>query len=166
MEPTVRFTEHGVSVEGPLASTIVNEGFGTPTQRGVELDWLEAMYLLQKGKLGISADAETTGRISSSNRDFWNLYAVFQDLLSQGQKVVFDERSGGLVARTGEKRGYITLSSEAPLTVEILRVKAEKFLRAGWTPLLAIVDDHGTPTYYRADTKPPAPDRGSATEET
>lgn len=155
MNSNYRLLSDGVFVGGAEASGLINEGFGTPVAGGVELDPLEALYLIQRDKIKLPADRDTLAALSSMRSSYWNVYAVYQDLASQGKKVKVEDENT-LRLSEGDKLGFIPLSFDQPLTVENLKKRISKITLAGWTPVLAIVDDHGTPTYYSVEIGAPS----------
>jgi tRNA splicing endonuclease len=150
-------TEKGVIVRGPIASSIINAGFGTPLSGlAVELNPLEAVYLILKKKLLAEDAQELVKTLSSTLKDFWSIYSIYADLTDQGKKVAYDDELGCILQIKGEKRGYVPLSYDRPLTLKALVEKAKKLEELGWIAVLAIVDEHGTVTYYSVNTRPPS----------
>jgi tRNA splicing endonuclease len=152
------FTADGLVVGGTLASQLINLGYGTP--RGdstVEISSVEAAYLMLKNKLQLPNSETVLKKLASTRHDFWSIYAIYSDLTNQGKKLAYDYETGAIIQKEGEKRGYIPLGVDTPMTLRGLMNRAKQFEEVGWVPVLAIVDEHGTPTYYSLDTRPPTP---------
>jgi len=149
-------TPNGLFVGPPLSSTLLNSGFGTPRGSGVELGEMEAVYLILRGRIEVDNPEEIIKTLSSRKRGFWTVYAVFADLSNQGKKIFYDDELGIILQREGEKMVYIPLSLDKPMTLKNLLARAKTYVERSWTPVLAIVDEHGTPTYYSVDTRPPS----------
>ncbi|MEM3799193.1 MAG: hypothetical protein QXH56_03765 [Thermoprotei archaeon] len=152
----IELTPGGLLVGPPLSSTLLNSGFGTPRGTSVELGEVEAVYLILRGRIEVGNPEEIVKALSSRKRGFWTVYAVFADLSNQGKKLFYDDEKGIILQREGEKMVYIPLSLDKPMTLKTMLAKASTYVEMNWTPVLAIVDEHGTPTYYSLDTRPPS----------
>jgi len=155
-EKLIELTQDGVLVKPPLSSTLLNSGFGSPKGSCVELAEMEAVYLILKGKMEVEDPDGFIKTLSSRRKGFWTVYSVYADLANQGKKISYDDQIGVILQKEGEKRVYIPLSLDKPMTLKSLVSKAKTYVETGWTPVLAIVDEHGTPTYYSIDTRPPS----------
>jgi hypothetical protein len=151
-----KVTEKGVLVDPPLSSALINAGFGTPRGQAVVLDDLEAVFLIFRGKLEVDNPEDTIRKLSARRKGFWTVYAVYADLCGQGKKLFYDGELGVVLQKEGEKIVYIPLSLDKPMTLKKVFSKSQRYVDGGWTPVLAIVDEHGTPTYYSVDTRPPS----------
>lgn len=158
-------TESGVLVKPPLSSTLLNDGFGSPKGACAELGEIEAVYLVLQGRLDTENPDLFVKTLSSRRKGFWTIYSVYSDLRSQGRKVHYDDELGVLLQKEGEKTVYIPLSVDKPMTLKSMFAKAKRYVEAGWTPVLAIVDEHGTPTYYSIDISPPSKESLASEEE-
>lgn len=161
----VELTERGVVVKPPLSSTLLNSGFGSPKGGQVELGEIEAVYLILQGKIEVEDPDAIVKTLSSRRKGFWTVYSVYADLRSQGKKVQYDDELGVLLQKEGEKMVYIPLSLDKPMTLKAMLEKAKRYVEDGWTPVLAIVDEHGTPTYYSIDIRPPSKESFASEEE-
>jgi tRNA splicing endonuclease len=150
------FTADGLVVSGAFASQLISSGYGSPRKdSAVEISSVEAVYLILKNKLQLPDNEAVLKKLASARRDFWSVYAIYSDLANQGKKLAYDYETGAIIQREGEKRGYIPLGVDTPMTLKGLMNRAKQFEEVGWVPVLAIVDEHGTPTYYSLDTTPP-----------
>ncbi len=160
MEDSVTLEGGALVINGAGASALIEAGLGEPLgANSVRLEALEGVYALLRERV-ISSDApELIRRLSDSRPDFWALYAVFSDLANQGKRVSFDSEADAILQREGEKRSYLVLSVDTPMTLADIIARASKFEEVGWTPVLAIVDEHGTPIYYSVSSRPPSIER-------
>jgi len=146
-----------VFIEGQLADTLLGQGFGEPAGASrIRVNSFEGVYLVFRDRFAVKDKKAVINALSQGRKDFWTVYHVYSDLLDQGKKITFDERTGCIMQKEGEKRVYIPLSSDDPLTPTGIHDKAKALEELGWAPVLAIVDEHGTPAYYSADTKKPS----------
>ena len=80
---------------------LISRGFGEKTDKELVLDLQEALYLLEKGKLGIKkGKKKATGKMlmeigEKEDKHFYSRYLVFRDL-----------RDRGFVVKTGYKFGF------------------------------------------------------------
>lgn len=156
-EVTVEEDSREVLIKGQLANALINQGFGEPAGASrIRVNSFEGVYLIFRDRLVVRDKKDIVDTLSRGRRDFWTVYHVYSDLLDQGKKVTFDERTGCIMQKEGEKRGYIPLSSDDPLTPTGIYDKARVLEELGWVPILAIVDEHGTPAYYSTDTSKPS----------
>ena len=149
------------------ASQIYNKGFyGYPLSGGgLELDLLEAIYLTECARLEVMEDgkvlslADLIGRASSAHRDFEIKYIVYRDLRQRGYVVKngdgeFDYRvfpRGGTPTNAQTKYWVSAISERAVFDIASFFEELERSERTRKELLLAIVDEEGDITYYRAN---------------
>jgi len=153
------------------ASQIYNKGYYGYTLSGgsLELELLEALYLVESSRLEVQADgrtlslAELTAAAAAAHRDFEIKYIVYRDLRSRGYVVKsagedFDFRvfpRGGTPTSSPTKHWVAAISERATFDVEAFMAVLERSERTRKELLLAIVDEEGDLTYYRADRTTP-----------
>lgn len=154
------------------ASQIYNKGFyGYPRSGGgLELDLLEALYLMESDRLvveqeGQPATVEQLIRVAASHHEgFEILYIVYRDLRQRGYVVKsdagdFDFRvfpRGGTPSTTPTKYWVLAISERSVCVVRSLFEEAERSENTRKELLLAVVDEEGDLTYYRASTGAPS----------
>jgi tRNA-intron endonuclease len=160
------------------ASQIYNKGFyGYPVAGGgLELDLLEAVYLAESARLEVVKDGQpmTLERLvasaSSAHRDFEIKYIVYRDLRQRGYLVKaggeeFDFRvfpRGGTPNSTQTKNWVAAISERSTFSIGPFVATLERAEKTRKELLLAIVDEEGDLTYYRAGTCQP---KGAAVTE-
>ncbi len=153
------------------ASQIYNKGYyGYPQSGGgLELDLLEAAYLMESGRLEVATDGEPVpissiiARGSASQSDFEIKYIVYRDLRSRGYVVKadggeFDFRvfPRGGTPTSSETRYWIRALSERSLfSIAAFFEEIEKAEQKRKELLIAIVDEEGDITYYKASRSAP-----------
>ncbi len=153
------------------ASQIYNKGFfGYPQSGGgIELDLMEAAYLIESGKLEVERDNEkiTFSSLSRSafkiNESFQVQYIVYRDLRQRGYVAKtysgeFDFRvfpRGGTPTSSETKYWVLTFSERSIFDISTLLDKLNKADRKRKELLLAVVDEEGDITYYRASEASP-----------
>ena len=162
-----------VIVDDPAeASQIYNRGwYGSPQSGGsLKLDFLEALYLLETGRLQVLRDSTNMDfmqlmRSGNKNDQYFEIrYLVYRDLRGRGYVVksnggVADFRvfpRGGTPSKTTSKWWVFSLSERSLFKLEELlsNLTTSKGLRKDI--LLAIVDEEGDVTYYDVQTANPA----------
>lgn len=160
------------------ASQVYNKGFyGYPLSGGaLELDLLEASYLLETGRLevlrnGDQLDFSDMIRISAMAYEGFEInYIVYRDLRQRGYVVkpdsgVFDFRvfpRGGTPATSQTKYWVIAVAERSLFDITDFLEELVKSERTRKELLLAIVDEEGDLTYYRASRASP---RGTGKDE-
>jgi len=153
------------------ASQIYNKGFyGYPQSGGgLELDLLETIYLVETDRLvvqsqGANAKLEELIRAASEHIEgFEILYIVYRDLRQRGYVVKsdageFDFRvfpRGGTPSNAPTKYYVLAISERAACVMRDLFEEAERSEKTRKELLLAVVDEEGDLTYYRASTGAP-----------
>jgi tRNA-intron endonuclease len=153
------------------ASQIYNKGFyGYPQSGGgLELDLLEAVYLMETDRLVVQKQgenvrlAEMIRAASEHCEGFEILYIVYRDLRQRGYVVKsdageFDFRvfpRGGTPSSAPTKYYVLAISERAECVMRDLFEEAERSERTRKELLLAVVDEEGDLTYYRASTGAP-----------
>lgn len=155
----------------PEASQIYNKGYyGYPVSGGgVELDLLEAIYLVESDRLVVHQGGEPLplGQLivtaNSHFEGFEILYIVYRDLRQRGYIVKsdagdFDFRvfpRGGTPNTVQTKYWVLAISERGVFDIQEMFDEAERSERTRKELLLAIVDEEGDLTYYRASTGAP-----------
>lgn len=153
------------------ASQIYNKGFfGYPQSGGgIELDLLEAAYLIETGKLEVERENEKVTFSSLSkdaftiNGNFQVQYIVYRDLRQRGYVAKtysgeFDFRvfpRGGTPTTAETKYWVLTFSERSIFDISTLLDKLNKADSKRKELLLAVVDEEGDITYYRASEASP-----------
>jgi len=173
---------HVFITDSKLASQLHNKGwFGVPQPGGpLRLDLVEAIYLVETGRLAVHADGEPAGleclmrRAASLQPGFEIRYLVYSDLRRRGLTVMpfspappdfaVYER-GAVPSRSRSKHHVLALSERGEFDVEELGDFARRAEALGKCVMLALVDEEGDLTYYdvsvadpsgRAAGRPPA----------
>lgn len=160
--------------DGSEASQIYNKGYyGYPVSGGgLELDLLEAAYLLESGRLEVVEGEKELGfsefnRIAASRQEgFGSRLIVYRDLRQRGYVVKsyedhFDFRvfpRGGTPATSETKYWVIVLSERSIFDILSLTEELSRVERTRKELLLAVVDEEGDITFYKAQRGEP---RGS-----
>jgi tRNA-intron endonuclease len=160
-----------VIADAAEASQIYNKGFyGYPTSGGgLELDLLEAIYLVECDRLPVAgpdgpASLPSLIRVAANHqKDFEIRYIVYRDLRQRGYVVKpdagdFDFRvfpRGGTPSTTQTKYWVMAISERATFDIEAMIAQTEGSERTRKELLIAIVDEEGDITYYRASTGAP-----------
>lgn len=153
------------------ASQIYNKGYyGYPQSGGgLELDLLETIYLVETDRLVVESEGERVGldllikAASAHYEGFEILYIVFRDLRQRGYVVKsdageFDFRvfpRGGTPSTTPTKYWVQAISERSAFVMRELFEEAEKSEHTRKELLLAVVDEEGDLTYYRASLGAP-----------
>jgi len=153
------------------ASQIYNKGFyGYPVSGGgLELDMLEASYLMESGRLMVVSGGKEVGasdltrRAAGIQEDFEIRYIVYRDLRQRGYVVKahsgdFDFRvfpRGGTPTTSQTKYWVMAISERAIFDIGSFLVQLEKADRTRKELLLAVVDEEGDLTYYQAARSQP-----------
>jgi len=153
------------------ASQIYNKGYyGYPvTGGGIELDFLEAVYLVESDRLtvlgdGAPLDLSSLIKLASLHYDgFEILYIVYRDLRQRGYIVKTDAGDfhfrvfprGGTPSTTPTKYWVLAISERAVFDIRTLFEEVERSERTRKELLLAVVDEEGDLTYYKPSTGAP-----------
>src|SRR3989454_9832554 len=154
-----------VIVDDPAeASGVYNRGFfGSPRSGGgLELNLLEAVYLVEGGRLEIRRHGRTVSarelfRAASSSIDAFEIrYLVYPDLRSRGYVVEARSRPvdfqgyprGGAPQKPPSKYWVRALSERAVFDLAELLGRAEEAAAVRKTLLLGLVDEESDLTYY------------------
>jgi tRNA-intron endonuclease, archaea type len=148
------------------ASQIYNKGFyGYPMSGGcLELDLMEATYLLECGRLEVKESGESvllsrlTLRAAETIKDFEVSYIVYRDLRQRGYVVKahagdFNFRvfpRGGTPTSSPTRYWVLALSERSLFDLKGFMDQMEQAERTRKTLLLAVVDEEGDITYYQA----------------
>jgi len=154
-----------VVLEDPAeASALHNRGyFGTPLPGGgLDLDLLEAVYLVEAGRLEVRRGGKPVGlkdlfrAASACTEGFEIKYLVYRDLRQRGY--VVEARTGfvdfqvlprgGAPGKTPSKYWVRALSERAVFDLNELLARAEEAASVRKTLLLALVDEESDLTYY------------------
>lgn len=157
--------EDHVVVEDPAeASALHNRGwFGVPRSGGtLELSLLEAVYLVEAGRLEVARDGrrlsmrELVRRGSASVEQFEIRYIVYRDLRQRGY--VVEEREGpldfqvyprgGAPKKTPAKYWVAARSERAVFDLAEILARAVEAAAVRKSLLLAVVDEESDLTYY------------------
>ena len=153
------------------ASQIYNKGFyGYPLSGGsLELDLLEATYLVESDRLEVLNNgqkmtiAQLVGSASLAHRDFEIKYIVYRDLRQRGYVVKaaggeFDFRvfpRGGTPASSQTKHWVVAISERSAFSIAFFSGEVERSDKTRKELLLAVVDEEGDITYYKANFSDP-----------
>lgn len=153
------------------ASQVYNKGFyGYPLSGGaLELDMLEACYLLETGRMQILRGQQSLAfadmmKLSATSCDgFEILYIVYRDLRQRGYIVKpdsgeFDFRvfpRGGTPATSQTKYWVLAVAERSLFDMTGFLEEMERSERTRKELLLAIVDEEGDITYYKASRSGP-----------
>jgi len=162
-----------ISDEGE-ASQIYNKGFyGYPVSGGgLELDLMEASYLMESGRLEILCGNKTvdlptlTRKAAEIHQDFEIKFIVYRDMRQRGYVVKshsadFDFRvfpRGGTPTTSHTRYWMMAISERAVFDIGSFLERLEKAERTRKELLLAVVDEEGDLTYYQVTRRDP---RGS-----
>jgi tRNA-intron endonuclease len=158
-------------------SQIYNKGFyGTPLKGGgLELDLLEALYLLESDRLevqngeGMASYGDLVKAAAMDRPDFETQYFAYRDLRQRGYIVLsdggeFDFRlypRGGGPSTTQAKQWVMAVSERSAFkAAEIVRC-SDLAERTRKELLIAVVDEEGDITFYSASCAQP---KGDATD--
>src|SRR6266566_2178161 len=160
-------------------SAVYNRGFfGSPRAGGgLELNLLEAVYLVEGGRLDVRRRGRTVSarelfRAASGSIDAFEIrYLVYRDLRSRGY--VVEARGGpvdfqvyprgGAPKKTPSKYWVRALSERAVFDLAELLGRAEEAAAVRKTLLLGLVDEESDLTYYSVREALPTGDRPSGT---
>ncbi|NLI74527.1 MAG: tRNA-intron lyase [Euryarchaeota archaeon] len=153
------------------ASQIYNKGYyGYPMSGGgLELEFLEALFLVESSRLEILSEGKPVSLpklmslAASDRRDFEIKYIVYRDLRQRGYIVKtagddFDFRvfpRGGSPTTTPTKNWVAAISERAIFDMSAFVEDIDRAERTRKELLLAVVDEEGDLTYYRADRANP-----------
>jgi tRNA-intron endonuclease len=153
------------------ASQIYNKGyFGYPVSGGgLELDLIEALYLLESGRLEVVADdrpltfPELTTIVAKAMDDFEVRYIVYRDIRQRGFVVKadysdFDYRvypRGGTPSNSQTKYWISAISERAAFDFEYYFKQVEATERTRKELLFGVVDEEGDLTYYSVNRARP-----------
>lgn len=143
------------------ASALYNKGaFGVPQSGGaVELDLVEALYLVENNRLAVDGmDAGALLRHASGlEPEFEIRYVVYRDLRARGFVVKSSNLTdynvyprGALPGRAPSTSLVRCASERGSLDADAVVQDVERAKRHGKTLLLALVDEEGDLTYYEA----------------
>jgi tRNA-intron endonuclease len=159
------------------ASQIYNKGYyGYPMSGGgLEMDLLEAVYLVECGRLEVRSGDEAipmerlVASASAAHRDFEIKYIVYRDLRGRGYLVKpageeFDFRvfpRGGNPNSAQTKSWVSAISERSVFAIAPFMEVMDRSERTRKELLIAIVDEEGDITFYHADrSEPKAPRSG------
>ncbi|WP_019178360.1 tRNA-intron lyase [Methanomassiliicoccus luminyensis] len=153
------------------ASQIYNKGcYGYPRSGGaLELDLLEAVYLVEASRLEVVEGGEVLGlerlisTASSVRRDFEIRYTVYRDLRQRGFVVKdggeeFDFRvfpRGGTPASAQTKSWVSAITERSTFSIAPFMEELDRSDRTRKELLVAVVDEEGDITYYRPERSLP-----------
>lgn len=153
------------------ASQIYNKGYyGYPVSGGgIELDLLEAIYLMESDRLTVHRASDTLSLVdllkqaSTHYEGFEILYIVYRDLRQRGYIVKsdagdFDFRvfpRGGTPNTAQTKYWVLAISERAAFRIKEMFEETERSERTRKELLIAVVDEEGDLTYYKASTGAP-----------
>lgn len=153
------------------ASQIYNKGYYgyTLSGGGLELELLEALYLVEASRLEVVSNGKTVPLrklmtlAASDRRDFEIKYIVYRDLRQRGYIVKtagddFDFRvfpRGGSPTTTPTKNWVAAISERALFEMSSFMSDLDRAERTRKELLLAVVDEEGDLTYYSADRTAP-----------
>ncbi|MEM2619005.1 MAG: tRNA-intron lyase [Candidatus Hadarchaeales archaeon] len=157
-----RLHKHGVMVTGETGE-LERSFFGKPALGGLQLCPVEALYLVEKGKLAVEAEGrrlsatELIDHFTKLDPDFSLKYAVYSDLRSRGYIVRTGLKFGAhfRVYERGEKPGEAHSKYIVQAVPEWIKltptdfargVRLARSVRKGM--LFGVVDDEGDVTYY------------------
>ncbi|MBM4237520.1 MAG: tRNA-intron lyase, partial [Euryarchaeota archaeon] len=136
---------------------------------GLELDLLEACYLAETGRLEVVGEGATltfpeiVTRAASACEDFEIRYIVYRDIRQRGYVVKegtgeFDFRvfpRGGTPTNSQTKHWVSAIAERSLFDIASFLEDLERSERMRKELLLAIVDEEGDITYYKASTSSP-----------
>jgi tRNA-intron endonuclease len=148
------------------ASRLLQRGFGRKKERRLYLSLVEALYLLEKGKLEVTRDGRSLTLeelLNTKEEDFLTRYAVYRDLRERGY-VVKTGFKFGTHFRVYERGAYprehsrylvhAVRESDAISFTELARaVRLAQGVRKRL--LFAVVDEEGDVTYYAVERVTP-----------
>lgn len=153
------------------ASQIYNKGYyGYPLSGGgLEMDLMEAIYLMECSRLEVLKDGQPisldrlVASASTAHRDFEIKYIVYRDLRSRGYLVKpageeFDFRvfpRGGTPSSAQTKNWVAAISERSLFRISPFMEGMKRSERTRKDLLIAIVDEEGDITYYRAERSQP-----------
>lgn len=153
------------------ASQIYNKGYyGYPLPGGgLELELMEAIYLIECGRLEVLRDGEPlplerlVASASTTHRDFEIKHIVYRDLRGRGYLVKpageeFDFRvfpRGGTPNSTQTKNWVVAISERSLFKISPFMEGMKLSERTRKDLLIAIVDEEGDITYYHAERSQP-----------
>jgi tRNA-intron endonuclease, archaea type len=148
-------------------SQIYNKGYyGYPLSGGgLELDLMEAIYLVESARLEVQRDskvltlADLVGSATSIHRDFEIKYIVYRDLRQRGYIVKsggedFDFRvfPRGGTPNNAQTKHWVSATSERSLfNMTSFFQEMERSEQTRKELMIAVVDEEGDITYYRAN---------------
>jgi tRNA-intron endonuclease len=173
-----QLVKDSVIVDDPTeASQIYNKGhYGYPLSGGgLELDLLEAVFLVENARLEVRKDGEVmplerlVASASASHRDFEIKYIVYRDLRGRGYLVKpageeFDFRvfpRGGSPSSAQTKSWVSALSERSAFDITLFMASMERSQRTRKELVIAVVDEEGDITFYHADRAEPTGTAGS-----
>ncbi|MBN1109561.1 MAG: tRNA-intron lyase [Methanomassiliicoccales archaeon] len=152
-------------------SQVYNKGhYGYPLPGGgVELDLLEALYLLECGKLRVQVTGKDMDHASLFRRAARSverlpaLYLVYRDLRHRGYIVKMDQGDfdlrvyprGANPHSSPAKNWVLAISERDAFNIAALLEKSETSLRTRKDLLLGVVDEEGDITYYTVEAVEP-----------
>lgn len=158
-------------------SQVYNKGFyGYPRPGGgLDLDLLEALFLLECDKLQVLQNgkpmdhASLYRRVARSVEDLQSRYLVYRDLRSRGYIVKLDQgdfhfrvyERGSSPHNSQAKNWVLAISERDVFNIAALLEKSETSQRTRKDLLLGVVDEEGDITYYTVEGAEP---RGSTEE--
>ncbi|MEM2944000.1 MAG: tRNA-intron lyase [Methanomassiliicoccales archaeon] len=164
--------EESIIIDDPVeGSQIYNKGFyGYPLSGGgLELDLLEACYLVETGRLVVQQKSsamnleEVMRRAARIYNDFEIDYLVYRDLRQRGYIVKrgaddFDFRvfpRGGTPSSSATKFWVMSITERSSFNIESFREAVERSEKTRKELLVAVVDEEGDITYYKASAIDP-----------
>lgn len=157
--------------DGAEASQIYNKGyFGLPQKGGgLQLDIIEAIYLVEAGKLNVRKGRSALGieklfRIGNDMLDGFEIkYLVYRDMRQRGYVVKagadpLDFRAlprGGAPGKTPSKYWILAISERSLFALDEVVKVVKKVVKVKKTLLLAVVDEESDLTYYKAKVVKP-----------
>jgi tRNA-intron endonuclease len=155
-----------VRIEDPSeAGTVYGRGFfGTVASGGLQLDRTESLYLLEMGRLEISAERgrpvdwpDLFRRALRAEPGFGIRYLVYRDLRQRGYvvragpaPVAFSVLPrGGILHKTPARFWVETVSEREPFQLHRIQTLAEKAQTTKKQLLVGVVDEESDLTYYK-----------------
>ncbi len=157
---TVQGVLKGPRVVAPLVGELVEKGYGIPRDGELELNLVEAAYLVDRGELTVvGSDGRQLGfrelveAGSSQDPDFWVKLNVYSDLRNRGLRAQVVEGTRVILAgkKSGEgERRFMILCLEEGVRIGFKELDAfiRRALESRREPALAIVDKEGNVSYY------------------
>jgi len=152
-------------------SQVYNKGYyGYPRPGGgLELDLLEALYLLECGKLVVHSGGKELDhaalyrRVARSMEGLQSRYVVYRDLRQRGYIVKLDQGdfnfrvySRGASPHNSQAKNWVLAISERDIfNIAALLEKSETSQRTRKDLLLGVVDEEGDITYYTVEGAEP-----------